>query len=329
MRWFPLFALFACKPAIVPYETDPATPTDTGDTDPDTDDTDVPLPTPPPTPLTDPEAAGPMGFTTRVTELDRGYEQTLQLRVFEPATPGSKIALVVPGFSMPANLYNTYGEHLASHGYATVIIGLRANVFNLRSQAVMASDISAVIDWIEGQGGGLANVDTSRVVIAGHSLGGKLAFLTALNDSRVFGVIGLDPVDASPGTAEDAENPSIAPERMGEIDFPLVVVGEDTNNTDCAPQGQNYRDYFDAATSPAVRVEILDADHMQFLDDPDCGPLCNLCPDGTADGADVLSFAHGATLAYFEHILAARDGARQYLIAGQSGRTSVNVKNGF
>lgn len=331
MRFLSLLALLtACKTAVAPFPTDATDPPAT-----DTDDTDAPTPTPPPptpTPLTDPEAMGPQSFTMRLAEVDVGRDQPVRLRIHEPTTPDTRIALVLTGFSLAPDLYDSYAEHLASHGYIAIGVGLRTNAFVSRTQLSLSEDVSTVIDWIEGQGGVLGDVDTSRVVIAGHSLGGKLGLLTALNDTRVYGVIGIDPVDAlPPGVEPSPENPSLAPERMGEIDFPLVLVGEDLDQDVCAPQGENYRDYYDAATSPVVRIEIEDANHVSWLDNPDCGFLCSVCEPREDDPVVTRTITRGLVYAYFEHVLSQREGARNWLIQvpGRSDEVNINVKNGF
>lgn len=323
-----LMLLAACKTPVAPLPTD-----DTDAPATDTDDTDPPTFVPPtPQPLGDPEDEGPQSWTLRLEELDVGQELPVRMRIHEPANPDTRVALILTGFSLAPDLYDSYAQHLASHGYVAIGVGLRTNAFTARTQLSLAQDVSSVIDWVDSQGGAMANVDTSRTVIAGHSLGGKLALLTALEDSRVYGVFGIDPVDANPpGQDPTPENPSLAPERMGEIDFPLVLVGEDLDQDVCAPQGDNYRDYYDATTSPVVRVEVEDANHVSFLDNPDCGFLCNVCTPREDDPVVTRAITRGLMLAYFEHILLEREGARDWLlqVPGRDDEVNINVKNGF
>lgn len=333
MRWIPLIALCACEPTLAPPLAEADTDVDT-DTDSDTD-VEIPATLPPPSPLDDPEGRGPQSVSLEIVELDVGNELPLRLRVHTPSTPDTRVALVLTGFSLAPDLYDSYSQHLASHGYVSIGVGLRTNAFTPRTHASLAAEVSQVIDWIEDQTSGpLAAVDTSRVVIAGHSLGGKLALMAALEDSRVYGVVGIDPVDGvPPGVEISPDNPSVTPERMGDFDFPMVFVGEDADSTRCAPQAENYRAYYDATTAPVVRIEITDANHVSFLDNPTCGFLCNLCAEPSDDPEVTKAITAGIVYAYFEHVLRNREGARQYLITmpghAAAGRASVNVKNGF
>lgn len=319
-----LIAVLSCKQQLASPDTEPAT------------DLPTTLPTPPTNaPLTDPEATGPQATTLRIEDLDIGRDREIRLRIHEPTTADTRVALVLTGFSLAPDLYDSYSEHLASHGYVSIGVNLRTSPFVRRSQRSYADDVRAVIDWIDTQEeGSFANLDASRVVIAGHSFGGKLGLMAALDDPRVYGVIGIDPVDSiPPGFEVSDDNPSLAPERMADFDFPMVFIGEDADVENCAPQGQNYRAYFDATPSPAVRVEIEGADHSSFLDNPDCGFLCELCADGDDDPLVTKQITRGLVYAYFEYILRNREGAREHLIAipghSDAGRVSINVANGF
>jgi hypothetical protein len=141
-------------------------------------------------------------------------------------------------------------------------------------------------------GAAAARVDTSRIVLAGHSLGGKVSLLTAARDDRPVGVFAIDPVDSAggPGAQPSPANPSVAPELMPDITVPVGVIGETTNATctgffcqPCAPEGDNFESYVDAATGPLWMAEVAGANHVSFLDNPNCGFACSACGAGTDD----------------------------------------------
>ena len=127
-------------------------------------------------------------------------------------------------------------------------------------------------------------------MLAGHSLGGKISLLTAARDARPVGVFAIDPVDTAggPGSRPSEANPSVAPELMPDITVPVGVIGETTNATctglfcqPCAPADENFQRYVDAATGPLWMAEVAGANHMSFLDNPDCGFTCSACGDGS------------------------------------------------
>ena len=175
---------------------------------------------------------------------------------------------------MARTQYASYAKHLASWGFAVVLTDYADNSF-LPDHAKMAADIKAVIDWA------VANTGTDKVAVAGHSLGGKLSTFAGSLDARVQAVIGWDPVDSN--------NPSVVPEKMSSVHAAVAVIGETTNGSGgvggmaCAPSADNFQQFYLAAASPAYQLTVSGADHMDWLDNPNCGFTCSACTAGTAE----------------------------------------------
>ncbi len=171
-------------------------------------------------------------------------------------------------------------------------------------------------------------------------MGGKISLLLAAEDDRPDAVFAIDPVDSVPpqgGSAEDY--PSVAPELMGDVTVPIVLLGELTNaeaafGPACAPAGENFQAFYGAAAGPAMEVEIIGASHMSFLDNPLCLP-CLFCPAGDDDPAVTRSLTRTLMTAFFESALRESRWPGAWLRGDEladmtaSGLVAVRSKNGF
>lgn len=300
-----LFWLLACKtPSPVP--TDTAEPPTATDEPVDTDDTDVQVPY-------DPSATGP--FQVEATFVETGPRPTW---VYRPVgADQAPVVVLLHGFQLPPTAYTTTATHLASHGYLVLTPRMSGTLFSPTTHAALSVEIGGVLDWVDTAPTELGSIDPALLALAGHSLGGKIATLRATEDTRVDALFTIDPVDAAPPFVSDpAAYPSVTPERMGSVQVPLLALGETVNTTGfqpCAPAGDNFEQYVAHAVAPALAVEIVGADHMSFLDDPQCGLLCDACPDGPAAPAEVRALTRTAMVAFMDGQLAARPGAADWL----------------
>lgn len=225
----------------------------------------------------DPATDGTFAVTTRdVPVPGAAAGRTLAATLYLPTGAPSPHALVVisPGFQMPRSQYASYAHHLATWGFVALLADYADQGF-FADHEKLARDIPAAIDWALAQGD-LA-IDPQRLATAGHSLGGKLSVFAATLDPRIAAVVGWDPVDS--------QNPSVAPEKMGNLHAALAVIGETTDGTGgampCAPTADNFDAFYAAAHSPALAMTVATADHMDWVDDPSCA-FCSLCTAGSA-----------------------------------------------
>ncbi|MEZ4321262.1 MAG: alpha/beta fold hydrolase [Myxococcota bacterium] len=320
-----LLVLAACSGGAVdpmPADTDPHTD---ADTDADTD-TDVAF---------DPDVAGPFTYTTAGAP-----DAPRPSGVFVPDRPdAAPVVVVLHGFGLDPVLYGSYGARLASWGYVAVAPQLSGSVLAPTTHADLAVEVGAMLDWIASDPAVLGGIDADRIVLAGHSLGGKIAALRATTDARIDGLFLIDPVDAAPPFGSNpVDHPSVTPERMAQITVPFVALGETVNTTGaqpCAPADENFREYFLHATSPALSVELVGANHMSFLDDPDCGLFCSVCPAGSDDPVQTRRITQAAMVAYVEAVLGGRPEAHDWLVGPglgafvASGQVVVETRGGF
>jgi hypothetical protein len=151
-------------------------------------------------------------------------------------------------------------------------------------------------------------------------MGGKISLLVAAEDGRPSAVFGVDPVDAGGGPLGGSEEdyPSVTPALMPQISIPIALLGETVNATGglggaCAPAEDNFHQYYLHAESKALEIEILGANHMSFLDDPNCGFTCSACPSGSDDTATTRRLSRRYMTAFFQVFLSSQEGYRSYL----------------
>lgn len=258
---------------------------------------------------TDPFAAGSLNAQTDTTTVTADGE-SIPLSIFLPTGMGPYPVVVFHhGFQLDPSDYTSYGNHLASHGYVVVMPEMPGSAFNPTPHARLSRILLGVVDWIEDDimNGSVigAKGDASLLGLAGHSLGGKVSLLSAANDARPDAVFGIDPVDSAPPfSSAGPDYPSVTPERMGDISVPIVLLGETVDSAggfmNCAPADQNFQQYYSAATSPALEIELVGADHMDFLDNPNCGFVCSSCGPGSADPVKVKEYTRGYLVAFFD-----------------------------
>ena len=248
------------------------------------------------------------------------------------------------GFNLDPSLYASYGTHLASWGVMVAMPKMPGSLFAPTSHRDLAKMLLALVEALTASG--LA--DPAKVALAGHSLGGKVAFLAAATTTTVLplqGVFGIDAVDAIPPTqpAPNDAFPSVAPELMGALSVPMVSLGERVDATcsgafcqACAPQKENFSQYYEGATmAPALEVEIKGADHMDFLDNPNCGFACSVCSKGTIDPAVARLLTRrlltAFTLVHLQGRVAYKGwlGGQEFRDAAAAGQVVLRQKNGF
>jgi hypothetical protein len=265
-----MLALAACggsNPAVPAVDG----PGPTGDADPTTD--------APPTSSTDPANDGPYDVAVADVTIPAGGNRSAAATTYVPtAAPSPRpLVMISPGFQLGRAQYASYARHLASWGMTVIAADYTSSGFFVDHQQ-LADDISLEITWALAQSE-LA-IDATEIATAGHSLGGKLSMLVAVDDPRVVAVIGWDPVDG--GSA-----PTVAP-LMGSMTAKVAVIGETTDASGgampCAPAASNYTTFYAAAPSPALQMTLSDADHMDWVDDPTCF-ACSFCTAGSAPAA--------------------------------------------
>jgi dienelactone hydrolase len=254
------------------------------------------------------EAVGPYGSngsdSVTVVTATVAASSSFTVDIYLPSTSGPHPVVVLSsGLEQPAAAYASYGQRLASWG---IIAILRDDPGVLTATSTIVDDVVYTVGtWLPAENSTSGSplfglVDTTRIGLAGHSRGGQVALLAAEGSAsgKVVGMFGLDPVD---GTS--------APEAITTIStiaIPLAFIGETTDDASsgCAPSAQNFLALYGSASTPAVAITAVDADHTMFEDPASC-TLCSLCTAGTASQPAVEAEAERYLMAFFARELLA------------------------
>jgi len=288
-----------------------------------------------PSTTTAPDGPGPfsVGAPTMATVAANG--RNTPVRIYQPSG-AERLPLVIflPGFQLTSAQYAGTLERIASHGFVVIGADPTGSLFSV-SHVNMAVDAAAVLDWALTASPVSARIDGAHVAMMGHSLGGKLSTMVAAMDSRVGALMLFDPVNGGAGpSGYSATAPDIVPERVTPLTIPIGIAGEINNATggsfgmSCAPAAQNYTTFYDAATGSGWAAEwtLAGADHMDFLDDPNCGFTCSVCTDGPGDDVAQLAIARTLAVAFLRAHLSGDDAMTPWLL-GASVPSGATVRH--
>ena len=121
------------------------------------------------------DLAGPGLQRVETARLDvPDQDKNLEVVLYKPTSPQTPAPAIVflPGRMATDDQYESYARALASRGF---FVAVRSWYSLFRSDLELAHDAKVIADWlIQDQG-----VDSRKIGIAGHSMGGKDAVLAA------------------------------------------------------------------------------------------------------------------------------------------------------
>ena len=258
--------------------------------------------------------------------------------VYSPQESGTYPVVVFQhGFLMANTHYSQMLTHLASHGFVVAAPqmyeagGLPIGTPSTEEEAQLANE---VYDWLADHLDDAidADVDVTRLGLAGHSRGAKAIWWALGEESRdVDAVAGIDPVDGTGGPL--GGEPQVLDDPV-DIDAPVLSLGAELGSESagigqpaCAPEGENYEEFFAASTSPAWQVLAHDYGHMDMLDDnpQGCGLECDACVDGDSR-APMRQLSAGLSVALFRAALHDQPEVLDWLEDEQAAPINISVE---
>ncbi len=259
----------------------------------------------------DPGQAGPYAVgqvTVTITNPNTGSQ--LATAIYYPSSgtsvdpSGAPYATLVfaPGFLASlvgtTSTYPGNGRHLASWGYIVAIPS-----FPSEDVEVRASDVQYLFSYLEAENANpgsrfFRQMDTSRLGMAGHSLGGVSTMMVAARDSRIKAGVALDPAYRPPfvGSGWDPNKDAL------HITVPLAVIGAPTQT--CNADGV-YNDIYPLVGSyHKAKLVIANGSHCDFMDTDNslaragCYLVC-----GGSFSQDRLRLVERYTAAWFNYYL--------------------------
>ncbi len=149
------------------------------------------------------ENSGNFGTSTSATSFDTATSsENLSGLFYYPSknrvAGAHPLVVLTHGFGATFYDYQEYARHLASHGY--IVLGF--NYVDTSSDATISRHDHKAIQLKEAITHALqapavaAWINPDEIAVMGHSMGGKISFLTAAQDSRIKTIIALDPSNA-------------------------------------------------------------------------------------------------------------------------------------
>lgn len=230
---------------------------------------------------TDYSDPGPCGVTVASATFPVPEEQqgdlgaTLTIELLVPtrcAAAPAPLLIFFNGFSLRCSDYAAITHQAASWGY--VVAGYNLPRFRHTPAAAERDAFPSLLSWLQDQGGkgdsplhGVVNGAT-RVVVAGHSRGGKIAGLVFSAElTPVAAAWLIDPVDSSRFAPISEEDPS-GVEAVRATGGRVGVVGAGITRPflgpSCNPPDGNYMKFYGAGGPGSWQVLVPGASHVTF-----------------------------------------------------------------
>lgn len=208
------------------------------------------------------------------------------------------------GFQSRNDHYDQILTHLASHGFVVVAPqmyepGLGAFTGN-PTATQEAETALLLVRWLDENLARLVgvSVDTARLGIAGHSRGGKVAWLAMrAAPARFAAIAGVDPVDGTGGPpGRTGPQARVTAEPLA-YDAASLVIGCGRSGR-CAPAGDNHVQFYAASPAPAWHVVATEYGHADMLDE-DVAQLAALVCASNPDREPMRRLTAGLLVAFF------------------------------
>jgi dienelactone hydrolase len=247
------------------------------------------------------------------------------LRITAPVEHGTyPVVQFQHGFLLDRRAYDDVLSQLASHGFVVVAPQMYAPdgvPLGKQSAAEEAAEAARVAQWSLATAATLVGsaADPRPLGLAGHSRGGKVTWWLANQLAHpTRGIVGVDPVDGRGGPLLSAQ-PEALPAAL-QSGPPSFILGMELSGS-CAPEGDNYRHFFDRTAAPTQLLLVKGHGHVDMLDaDADTGGLCVSGPQRAA----VRRLTGGVLAAFFRWKLQDDDGARVELDMAQVSPLEVS-----
>ncbi|KAK7271220.1 hypothetical protein RJT34_26936 [Clitoria ternatea] len=246
------------------------------------------------------------------------------LLIFTPTMPGSyPVILFCHGFCISNTFYSKLLGHIVSHGFIIVAPQLFCKGMLPMSGPCEIKLAGKVVDWIaEGLQPLLIDekveAKLEKLVLAGHSKGGKTAFAMALGYAKTklkfSALVGIDPVGGISKCKICRTLPHILtgnPQSFN-LGIPVAVIGtglgaEKVNccSPPCAPDGVNHFEFFNECRPPCAHFVAKDYGHMDMLDDETPGLIGSLiskcmCKNGSGPKDFMRKTVGGLVVAFLK-----------------------------
>jgi predicted dienelactone hydrolase len=202
-----------------------------------------------------------------------GFPEAYQTAVRDAAPAAGRLPLAIfsHGYAGHRRQSTFFATHLASHGWAVASVDHTGNTFMdlalqasagtagdawSRSMEARPLDVSFLIDAAADGRLGLADVDTARVGMSGHSFGGWTSVRAVADEPRIASVVALAPAIGVPVLRAAID---LAWKRP----VPVLIIAADRDSL--LPLA-GIEATLAELPAPATLVTLVSTDHMHFCD---------------------------------------------------------------
>ncbi|KAE8689725.1 Chlorophyllase-2 [Hibiscus syriacus] len=250
------------------------------------------------------------------------------------------VLIFLHGYLLYNSFYSQLLQHVASHGFIVISPQLYTVAGPDATDEIKST--AAITNWLsrgelQGLLPQLGRPNLSKLALAGHSRGGKVAFALALQKAMATlnfsALIGVDPVDGMDSRKQTHPPVLTYAPHSFDLDMAVMVIGSGLGEVrrhplfpPCAPKGVNHEDFFKECRKPACHFVAKDYGHLDMLDDETKGlrgrsSYC-LCKNGKAR-EPMRRIVGGAIVAFMKDYL---NGDQTDLIAIKHGHETAPVE---
>ncbi|ONK76543.1 uncharacterized protein A4U43_C03F29360 [Asparagus officinalis] len=190
------------------------------------------------------------------------------------------VVLLLHGYLLVNSFYSQLMHHVASHGFIVIAPQLYS-IACLDCEGEIQS-AATLTDWlIDNLAPALPGIkpNLNKLVISGHSRGGKDAFALALGLAKTklefSALIGICPVDGPLGGIQTFPPVLTHNPHSFDLNMPTLVIGSGLGgvprisclNWPCAPKGLSHEEFFKECRAPSWYFVGNEYGHMDVLDD--------------------------------------------------------------
>ena len=262
-----------------------------------------------------------------------------KMDIYAPTESGTYAVVIFHhGFLLAIEYFSDLLTRLASHGFVVVAPQMyQPNSLPIGKPTSYeeADEVLDVIAWMDDNLATVAGVqvDMDYLGVAGHSRGGKVAWIYLKNDPSIAkAVAGVDPVDGKGGPLGGEERVLDGTIAFG---FPQLVIGTGLGpepisifSPACAPEGDNHVQFYNAAKDRAFHAVAVDYGHVDMLNDqtPGCLFACDVCVEGP-DRVNMRKVTAGLLVAHFRATLQGVEEAFDILSDATGAPVTVELEN--
>lgn len=247
--------------------------------------------------------------------------RSFSARIYYPATAAGQNTTVAAGrfpavsfghgFLQSVSKYYGTLSHLASWGFVVAAPTSQGSLFP--SHSAFADDLNAQLTWLVAQDTTAgsrfnAHIDTAKLGLSGHSMGGGASVLAASRNPAVTTVANLAAAETNPSAAAAAAS----------VRVPMMLVAGEKDGT--APIASHQRPIYNGKAAPKQMRTIVGGFHCGFMDSN-----ATFCDSGTITRAVQLPIARRLLTDWFRYYLAG-DAASYDKVWGTAATTDPQVR---